>query len=167
MPRESSGERFLSDLPSLLSYPSGSGNALLEGTLKLRYNTSTFARKRPTWRLPEGGRVRGIISAFRAEELAAAAGGVLDSVDGSLVFQSFKRVRLTKKLLVLWYTEFLQGQFRIIGIMTLWETDLLGSEGGLTGGCMRDLAREAGWIESELAQESSGGDKRHFLASRY
>ena len=47
-PRESSGEGFLSDLLGLLGYPSGSGAALLDGSLKLRFNTFPFARRKPT-----------------------------------------------------------------------------------------------------------------------
>ena len=60
-PRESSGEGFLSDLIRLWGYPSGSGTALLDGSLKLRYNTFPFARKKPTWRLPASGHVPGLL----------------------------------------------------------------------------------------------------------
>ena len=35
----SSGEGFLCDLLSLLGYPNGAGRALLDGTLKLKYQT--------------------------------------------------------------------------------------------------------------------------------
>ena len=45
-PLESSGEGALSDLLSLLGYPAGSGTALLEGTLRLKYQTLPFACKR-------------------------------------------------------------------------------------------------------------------------
>ena len=93
-PRESSGEGFLSDLLSLLGYPSGSGAALLDGSLELRYNTFPFARKKPTWRLPAGGQVPGIVAGFGH---ATAARGDLGSDGMSFVRQSFKRVRLTKK----------------------------------------------------------------------
>ena len=97
-PRESSGEGFLSDLLGLLGYPSGSGAALLDGSLKLRYNSFPFARKKPTWRLPTGGQVSGIVASF---EYAPTAGGNLGSggggEGGSFVRQSFKRVRLSKK----------------------------------------------------------------------
>ena len=98
-PRESSGEGFLSDLLSLLGYPSGSGGALLDGSLKLRYNTFPFARKKPTWRLPMGGNVPGIIESFGVSEHASGAHGGLGSDGRSFVRQSFKRVRLTKKTL--------------------------------------------------------------------
>ena len=90
-PRESYGEGFLSDLLSLLGYPSGSGAALLDGSLKLRYNTFPFARKKPTWRLPAGGHVPGIIASFGAFEHASDARGGLGSDGGSFVRQSFKK----------------------------------------------------------------------------
>ena len=93
-PRESSGEGFLSDLLGLLGYPSGSGAALLDGSLKLRYNTFPFARKKPTLRLPAGGQVPGIIASF---DYAPAGRRRLGSGEGSFVSHSFKRVRLTKK----------------------------------------------------------------------
>ena len=96
-PRESSGEEFLSDLLDLVGYPSGSGAALLDGSLKLRYNTFPFARKKPTWRLPAGGQVPGIIASFGAFGHTSDARGNLDSDGGSFVRHSFNRVRLTKK----------------------------------------------------------------------
>ena len=46
-PLETSGKGFLSDLLSILGYPAGSGAALLEGTLKLKYHTFPFAPKKP------------------------------------------------------------------------------------------------------------------------
>ena len=95
-PRESSGEGFLSDFLSLLGYPSGSGNALLDGSLKLRYNTFSFARKKPTWRLPAGGHVPGIIAGFGVDVRSESSRG-FGSVGRGFVRQSFKRVRLTKK----------------------------------------------------------------------
>ena len=96
-PSESSGEGFLSDLLGLLGYPSGSGGSLLDGSLKLRYNTFPFARKKPTWRLPEGGNVIGIIASFGVSEHASGARGGLGSDGRSFVRQGFKRVRFTKK----------------------------------------------------------------------
>ena len=96
-PRESSGEGVLSDLLGLLVYPSSSGAALLDGSLKLRYNTFPFARRKPTWGLPVGGQVHEIIVSFGALEHATDAWGGLGSNRGSFVRQSFKRVRLTKK----------------------------------------------------------------------
>ena len=96
-PRETSGECFLSDLLYLLGYPAGSGGALLDGSLKLRYHNFPFARKKPTWRLPDGGNVDGIIASFGVVAPLGSLGGVLGSDGRSFVCQSFKRVRLTKK----------------------------------------------------------------------
>ena len=96
-PRETSGEGFLSDLLGLLGYPTGSGGALLDGSLKLRYNTFPFARRKPTWRLPTGGSVPGIVAGFGAPEHASGARGGLGSDGGNFVGRGFKRVRLTKK----------------------------------------------------------------------
>ena len=43
---------FLNELLRLFGYPSGSAGALLAGTLPLRYFTTRFASRIPTWRLP-------------------------------------------------------------------------------------------------------------------
>ena len=59
---ETSDEGFFSDLLSLIWYPSGSGAALLSGTLKLKYHTVPFACKKPTWKLPSGGGVTHILT---------------------------------------------------------------------------------------------------------
>ena len=56
-PRETSSVRFLDDLLVLFGYPAASGADLLAGTLPLRYYSESFARRIPTWRLPEGGNV--------------------------------------------------------------------------------------------------------------
>ena len=47
---------FLSDLLGSLGYPKGSGSALLDGTLKLKYHTFLFERRKPNWRLTSPGR---------------------------------------------------------------------------------------------------------------
>ena len=96
-PRETSDEGFLSDLLGLLGYPAGSGRALLGGSLKLRYNTFPFARRKPTWRLPLGGKVSGIIGGFGGSGLVSGAREGLGSVGGVFVGKGLKRVRLTKK----------------------------------------------------------------------
>ena len=56
-PRETSDVWFLDELLFLFGYPPGSGCALLRGTLPLRYCTSRFAHKLPTWSLPDSGGV--------------------------------------------------------------------------------------------------------------
>ena len=97
-PRESSGEGFLSDLLSLMGYPNGSGIALLDGTLKLRYYTFPFAGRRPTWKLPTPGHVADVLTTggendglFGVEPPGGSRGRA------GFVRQSFKRVRLTEK----------------------------------------------------------------------
>ena len=61
-PRETSGNRFLDELLFLFGYPPGSEGALLRGTLHLRYCTSRFAHKVPTWSLPVSGGVALLVS---------------------------------------------------------------------------------------------------------
>ena len=56
-PRETSDILFLDELLFLFGYPPGSGCALLRGILLLRYCTSRFAHKLPTWSLPDSGGV--------------------------------------------------------------------------------------------------------------
>ena len=56
-PRETSDIRFLDELLFLFGYLPRSGGALLRGTLPLRYCTSRFAHKVPTWGLPFPGGV--------------------------------------------------------------------------------------------------------------
>ena len=93
-PLETSGEGVLSDLLSLLGYPGGSGAALLGGSLRLKYQTLPFARRKPTWKIPLNGGVANII---------AAGGNNIDHegdvfvVGGCFLGKSCKRVRLTKK----------------------------------------------------------------------
>ena len=62
-PRESAFVHFLDELLALFRYPSGSGHALLAGTLPLRYCTTRFACMMPTWRLPALGAVRFLVAA--------------------------------------------------------------------------------------------------------
>ena len=62
-PRESASELFLDELLGLFGYPSGSGRALLAGTLPLRYCAAQFARRTPTWRLPVSGHVVDLVTA--------------------------------------------------------------------------------------------------------
>ena len=56
-PRETSSVWFLDELLVLFGYPVASGADLLAGTLPLRYYSESFARRIPTWRLPESGNV--------------------------------------------------------------------------------------------------------------
>ena len=54
-PRESASLPFLDELLALFKYPSGSGRALLDGILPLRYCSARFACLTPSWRLPVPG----------------------------------------------------------------------------------------------------------------
>ena len=113
-PRESSGEVFLCDLLSLLGYPSGSGSALQNGTLQLRYHTVPFARRIPTWRLPTSGQVPKIIAGFGVVVHSAGAHWVPGSVGERVLFVKVsKGSDLLRKPLVFWFIEFTHGQFRM------------------------------------------------------
>ena len=85
-------------LLALFRYPSGSGRALLAGTLPLRYCATRFACMTPSWRLPVHGSVRSLVAA------CSGAGGkaAVDEV-GRDVFWACgsgpgrKRIRLIRK----------------------------------------------------------------------
>ena len=57
---ESCHHRCLSAVCGILGYPKGSAAELLDGALKLRYCTTPFSNRFPTWSLPPvgNGRVR-------------------------------------------------------------------------------------------------------------
>ena len=55
---------FLNELLALFRYPSGSGRALLAGTLPLRYCSARFACLNPSWRLPVHGSVVDLVAAY-------------------------------------------------------------------------------------------------------
>ena len=61
--RESASVPFLNELLRLFGYPSGSAAALLAGTLPLRYCTTRFASRIPTWRLPVPGHAASLVTA--------------------------------------------------------------------------------------------------------
>ena len=95
----------LDELLFLFGYPPGSGGALLRGTLPLRYCTSRFAHKVPTWSLPVSGGVALLVSSghgggmlVRSDPSSPDPGRIGDrsGVPGS----GFKRVRLRRKTTV-------------------------------------------------------------------
>ena len=97
-PRESSSDLFLSELLSLFRYPPGSGRALLNGTLPLRYCAARFAHSTPTWRLPVSGQVRRLIAAYPESAGDSGNPGLVHGipvVSGSSSFR--KRFRLNRK----------------------------------------------------------------------
>ena len=61
-PRESSSVPFLNELLRLFGYHSGSAGALFCGTLPLRYCTTRFASRIPTWRLPVPGHAAALVT---------------------------------------------------------------------------------------------------------
>ena len=76
---ENDGKRTISawdvdELLVLFRYPSGSGRALLNGILPLRYCSARFACLTPSWRLPALGSVRSLVAAY-------SGGGPLVAVD--------------------------------------------------------------------------------------
>ena len=54
----------MDELLALFRYPSGSGYALLAGTLPLRYCSTRFACMTPSWRLPVLGSVGDLVAAY-------------------------------------------------------------------------------------------------------
>ena len=53
----------MDDLLSLFGYPSGCGQSLVDGSLRMRYCSANFSRKKPTWWLPPVGGVADLVSA--------------------------------------------------------------------------------------------------------
>ena len=91
---------FLDELLALFRYPSGSGRALLAGTLPLRYCSTRFACMTPSWRLPALGSVCSLVATY-------SGGGHLVAVDEvgwdvcwvSGSGSGRKRIRLIRKTL--------------------------------------------------------------------
>ena len=101
-PRETSDVRFLDELLFLFGYPPGSGCALLRGTLPLRYCTSRFAHKLPTWSLPDSGGVAMLVHSGYGNGLLVrshpSSSGPERVSDGFGVLRlGRKRVRLRRK----------------------------------------------------------------------
>ena len=100
-PRETSSVGFLEELLVLFGYRAVSGADLLAGTLPLRFFSESFARRVPTWCLPERGSVASFLASGELvrggpSTLSASLGGVgvcLASGSGGGV----KRVRLFRK----------------------------------------------------------------------
>ena len=89
---------FLDELLALFRYPSGSGRALLAGTLLLRYCAARFACLTPDWRLPVHGSVGNLVAAYSDADRRAA----VDEVGRDVYWVSGsgpgrKRIRLNRK----------------------------------------------------------------------
>ena len=97
-PRESASLHFLDELLALFRYPSGSGRALLAGTLPLRYCSARFACLTLSWRLPVLGSVSTLVAAYSDAGHRAA----FDEVDRDVFWVSGsgsgrKRIRQNRK----------------------------------------------------------------------
>ena len=97
-PRESASLHFLDELLALFQYPSGSGRALLAGTLPLRYCSTRFACMTPSWRLPALGSVVKLVGDYSDAGHRAA----FVEVDRDVCWVSGsgpgrKRIRLNRK----------------------------------------------------------------------
>ena len=97
-PLEASDAGFLDDLLFLFGNPIGSGQSLVDGSLRMRYCSANFSCKKPTWRLPQSGGVAALVA---VTSVRMAVDGSLGSGDVPSVrdFRNDKRmrIRLTKK----------------------------------------------------------------------
>ena len=70
-PLEASDAGFLDDLLSLCGYPAGSGQSLVDGSLRIRYCSANFSHKKTTWGLPHSGGVAVLVDAASVRPLVA------------------------------------------------------------------------------------------------
>ena len=158
-PRETSSVWFLDELLVLFGYCAASGADLLAGTLPLRYYSESFARRIPTWRLPEWGNVASFLASGElvrggSSALSAALGGAgvcLASGSGGGV----KRVRLYRK------TPAHLARQGISGVQSrprVWKRlrDPLGSDSGLPGVKFLRVHQEAEGHDPGFAREGIG-----------
>ena len=158
-PRETSSVWFLDELLVLFGYCAASGADLLAGTLPLWYFSESFARKVPTWRLPENGSVASFLASGELvrggpSALSAALGGAgvcLASGSGGGV----KRVRLYRK------TPAHLARQGISGVQvrpSVWKRlrDPLGSDSGLPGVKFLRVHQEAEGHDPGFAREGIG-----------
>ena len=97
-PLEASDAGFLDDLLFLFGYPIGSGQSLIDGSLRMRYCSANFSCKKPTWRLPQSGGVAALVAVTSARMMVDGSSGSGDIPS----FRDFRkdkrmRIRLTKK----------------------------------------------------------------------
>ena len=92
-PSEAASAGFLDDLLSLFGYPSGSGQFLYDGSLRMRYCSANFSCKKPTWGLPPSGGVAALVSAVGVHP---SGSGAVSSF-GNIGNGGRKKIRLTKK----------------------------------------------------------------------
>ena len=97
-PLEATSSGFLDDLLSLCGYPSGSGQSLVDGSLRIRYCSAYFSRKKPTGGLPHFGGVAALVSVVGVHPPVVGLWGSGD-VSGLGISDNGgrKKIRLTKK----------------------------------------------------------------------
>ena len=93
-PLEASGTGFLDDLLSLFGYPSGSGQFLVDGSLRMWYCSANFSHKKPTWGLPHSGGVAALV--------AAASVPPVVGLQGSGDIPSFRTFGEVERKRILW-----------------------------------------------------------------
>ena len=97
-PLETSDAGFLDYLLSLFGYPVGSGQSLVDGSLRMRYCSANFSHKKPTWGLPHSGGVAALVdtATFRPTVVGLRGSGNFLSTRTFGKIER-KRIRLTKK----------------------------------------------------------------------
>ena len=97
-PFEATSTGFLDGLLSLFGYPSGSGQSLVDGSLRMRYCSANFSRQKPTWGLPPFGGVAALVSAVGVHPsfVGLSGSGAVSSL-GNIDNGGRNKIRLTKK----------------------------------------------------------------------
>ena len=97
-PLEASDAGFLDDLLFLFGYPVGSGQSLVDGSLRMRYCSANFSCKKPTWKLPQSGGVEALVAATPVRMFVDGPSGSGDVPSfGDFRNDKRMRIRLTKK----------------------------------------------------------------------
>ena len=78
-PLEASDAGFLDDLLFLFGCPIGSGQSLVDGSLRMRYCSAKFSCKKPTWRLLRSGGVAALVYAASLHPMVAGSPGSGDT----------------------------------------------------------------------------------------
>ena len=122
-PLEASDVGFLDDLLVLFGYPVGSGQSLVDGSLRMRYCSANFSRKKPTWGLPLSG---GVAALVRAASVCIPVGNSSGSEKllgiGTLVTMIERGYDLPKRLMSKSGLGFILGnsQFPSVGRVVYW-----------------------------------------------
>ena len=121
-PLEATSTGFLDDLLSLFGYPSGSGQSLVDGSLRMRYCSANFSRKKPTWGLPPFGGVAALVSAVDVHPpVVGLSGSGLSLALETLTMVEERGYDLPKRLMCVSVLELILGssQSQNVGRLTL------------------------------------------------